>query len=182
MREQCPHALGAEAAEIEVEVAMDRHELADFDAGGEAAFAQPFRRLETGRVVVAGDIEAAQRRGQVEGGEVVGRKPRNHRQGGQHRFEREHGLDAFAGGEDGGGLAEADAVAEQITEGAARIGERRLGRPVRIEPGALDAGDIAIDIGDGGKQSRPDFERSMLVCRGNRPTGDSARRASRAVR
>ena len=57
-----PHALGAETAEIEVEVAIDRHELADFDPGGEAAFVQPFRRLETGRVVVAGDIETEQRR------------------------------------------------------------------------------------------------------------------------
>ena len=63
IREMCPHALGAETAEVEVEVAIDRHELADFDAGGDAAFVQPFRRPETGRVVVAGDIEAAQRAG-----------------------------------------------------------------------------------------------------------------------
>ena len=48
-----------------------------------------------------------------------------------------------------------------MTEGAARIGERRLGRPPWIEPGALDAGDIAVDIGDGSKQRRPAFERSM---------------------
>ena len=122
------HVGGAETAEIEVEVAMDRHEVADIDAGGGAAFVQPVRRLEAGRVVVAGDIETAQRRGQLEGGEVVGREPGDHRQQGQHGFEREHGLDAFAGGEDVGGLAEAHAVAEQMAERPARIGERRLGR------------------------------------------------------
>ena len=38
------------------------------------------RRPETGRVVVSGDIEAAQRRGQIEGGEVVGRERGNDRQ------------------------------------------------------------------------------------------------------
>ena len=127
-RETRAHAVGAETAEIEVEVGMDRDELADIDAGG--AFAQAFRRMATGRVVVAGDIETAQRRGQFEGGEVVGREPGDHRQQRQHGFEREHGLDAFAGGEDVGGVAEADAIAEQMAERAARIGERRFGRTV----------------------------------------------------
>ena len=77
-----PHALGAETAEVEVEVVIDRHEFADFDAGGDDAFVQPLRRPETGRVVVARDIEAAQHpgRGQIEGGEVVGREPGNDRQ------------------------------------------------------------------------------------------------------
>ena len=76
------HAVGAETAQVEVEVAVDRHELVDFDTGGDAVFAQPFRRPETGRVVVAGDIEAAQcrGRGQVEGGEMVG---------GQCRYDRQ---------------------------------------------------------------------------------------------
>ena len=57
-----PHTVGAETAQVEVEVAIDRHELADFDTGGGAAVAQPVGSLETGRVVVAGDIETAQRR------------------------------------------------------------------------------------------------------------------------
>ena len=106
-----------------------------------APFAQPVRGLEAGRIVVARDIEPVQGRGQIEGGKVVGRKPGDHRQTRQHRFEREHGLDAFAGGENVGRLAEAHAVAEQMAEGAARIGKRRLVGPVGIEPGALDAGD-----------------------------------------
>ena len=69
VREMRPHAVGAETAQVEIEVAINRHEFADFDAGGDAAFAQPVGGLETGGVVVAGDIEAAQSRGrgQVEG-------------------------------------------------------------------------------------------------------------------
>ena len=120
------HGDRAETAEVEVEVGMDRHEVADIDAGRLAAFVQPVRRIEAGRIVVARDIEAAQGRGQIEGGEMVGREPGDHRQRGQHGFEREHGLDAFAGGEDVGGFAEAHAVAEQMAERPARIGKRGL--------------------------------------------------------
>src|SRR5205823_957361 len=65
VREMRAHAVGAETAKIEVEVAMDWNELADIDSGG--AFAQPFRRFDAGRVVVAGDIEAAEGRGEIEG-------------------------------------------------------------------------------------------------------------------
>ena len=49
---------GAEMAEIGVEVAVNRHELAHVDPGGFCAFVEPLRCLDTGRVVVAGDIEA----------------------------------------------------------------------------------------------------------------------------
>ena len=79
VREMREQAVGAETAEIEVEVAMDGHELADIEAGGCRSRSR-FGRFETGRVVVAGDIETAQGRGQVEGGEMVGREPGDHRQ------------------------------------------------------------------------------------------------------
>ena len=59
IRQTARACAGAETAEIEVEVGVDRHEVADIDAGG-CPFAQPLRRIETGCVVVAGDIEAAQ--------------------------------------------------------------------------------------------------------------------------
>ena len=45
--------------------------------------------------LVAGDAEPAQRRRQIEGGKMVGRKRRDHRQRGQHRFERRHCRDAL---------------------------------------------------------------------------------------
>jgi hypothetical protein len=51
------------------------------------------------------------------------RKPGDHRHERQHRFEREHRLDAFIGGSDIRDLAEANGVAEQIVERAARIGD-----------------------------------------------------------
>ena len=141
IREMCPHALGAQTAEVEVEVAMDRHELADFDAGGDAAFAQPLFRPETGRVVVAGDIEAAQRRGrgQIEGGEVIGREPGNDRHQGQHRFERQHGLDAFAGGED---VPRLRVVSREISEelGGCLVAEAS-------QTGAIVVGDEGVEVG-----------------------------------
>jgi hypothetical protein len=54
------HAGGAELTKIEVEITIDRHELADLDADGDAALVQAVRRFETGRVIVAGDIKPAQ--------------------------------------------------------------------------------------------------------------------------
>ena len=77
-------------------------------------------------------------------------------------LQREHRFDAFAGGEDVGRLAEAHTIAEQMAEGTARIGERRLVGSPWIEPGALNAGDIAVEVGDGSKQRRPAFERSIV--------------------
>ena len=56
-----------------------------------------------------------------------------------------------------------------MTKGAARIGERRFGCPPWIQPGALNAGDIAVDIGDGSKQRRPGFQRSIAGFRWGRP-------------
>ena len=96
---------------------------------------------------------------------MIGRECRDHRHDRQYRFERQHRLDPFAGNDDprlrGGRLdsAETHTIAEQVTEGAARIGDRRLVRPAAIEPGALNAGDPAAGIGDGGEQRRPRFER-----------------------
>ena len=72
------HGGGAKPAEVEVEVGVHRHKLADLDRV--VAFAQPFERLETGRVVVARDIEPVQRRGQIKGGEVIGGEGGDHGQ------------------------------------------------------------------------------------------------------
>jgi len=98
VRQQRTHGLSAKPAEIEVEVVVHRNELADVDVS--RAFTQAFRRMAAGGVIVAGHVEAAQGRGQLEGGEVVGRETGGHGQARQSGFEREHGLDAFAGGED----------------------------------------------------------------------------------
>ena len=67
---------------------------------------------------------------------MVGRKPGDDRQIGQHRFEREHGLDAFAGRDDAPRLrgvagAGARSAGQEPAEGAAWIGQWRLGGALR---------------------------------------------------
>ena len=81
-----------------------------------------------------------------------------------------YAFDAFAGRHyprlRGGRLrriAEADAVAEKMAEGAARIGDRRLGCAGAVEPAALNAGDRTGGIGDRGQQRRPGFARIRLA-------------------
>jgi preprotein translocase subunit SecF len=49
----------------------------------------------------------------------------------------------------------ARAIAEQMAECAARIGERRLIGTRAVEPGAMHAGNAAVRIGDGSEQSGP---------------------------
>ena len=101
-------------------------------------------------------------RGEIERGEVAGRERGDRRQRRQHRFEGEHRLDAFAGRDRIGPSAKAHAIAEETTEGTARIDNRRFLRILAIEPSALDAGDPAAGVGDGGKQRRPGFARCSL--------------------
>src|SRR3984893_17059683 len=60
-------------------------------------------------------------------------------------------------------LLEAHAVAEQMAERPARIGERCFRRTPRIEPGAQNAGDRAVEAGDCAKQGRPELERSVVA-------------------
>jgi hypothetical protein len=66
------HGGAAQLAKVEIEVGIDRHKLADLDRS--VPFAQAVERLEARRVVIAGDIEPAQIRCEVEGGEVIGRE------------------------------------------------------------------------------------------------------------
>lgn len=78
-------------AQVEIEVAIERRQLADIHA-----FAQPPQRRETRWITVARDIKTAQGWEEIEGGEMIGREPGDQ---GQHGFEWEHGLDVFASGE-----------------------------------------------------------------------------------
>ena len=59
VRRDAPSTPRAEPAEVVVEVATHRHEIADLDARGCAAFVQPFGGHAAGGIVVAGDVEAA---------------------------------------------------------------------------------------------------------------------------
>ena len=123
---------------------------------------------------------------EIEGGEMVGRESGDHRQIGQHRFEREHGLDAFTSGKHVGGTAEAHAMAEQLTERTTRIGERSFRGALAVEPGAMDAGDAAIRVGHGSEQPRPGLASGIAVGaipeRGMKPERRPVERRSDAAR
>ena len=58
---------------------------------------------------------------------------------------------------------EADRVAEKVAHRPARRIDRRLAAPGRIEPGAMRAGDAAVEIGDGGDHRRPGLGRRVCV-------------------
>src|SRR4029077_16574577 len=57
--EMLDHRRRPETTKVEVEIGMDGNEVADVDAGGSTPFVQPVRRIKTGGVVVAGNIETA---------------------------------------------------------------------------------------------------------------------------
>ena len=83
--------------------------------------------------------------------------------------QRQHGLDAFAGHQHVViRHAEANRVAEQVAHRTSRRVDRRLAEPypvkaIRIEPGAVHAGDPAIEVGDAGDHRRPGLGRQVLV-------------------
>ena len=111
------------------------------------------------------DNEQAQRRLQREqdGGEVSGRKRRQHRHAGQDLTGRQHGLDALADGEHLTGGAEADTVPEEVAHRPPRCFDSRLARTVGREPNAMRTGLMAGQIGDGCNERRPDLGGRMLV-------------------
>ena len=90
----------SEAAQIDVEVRIGRLQSADVHALRLDAFAQPGLGSPALGIVVAGDVEAPEPEGQLQGGEVVGREPREHRHLGKDAPEGQHGLEAFADRED----------------------------------------------------------------------------------
>ena len=99
----------------------------------------------------------------------------HHGQGRKQRQQREHGLDALAGGHDAGRLAEAHRVAEEMAHGAARIVNRGLAAAVAGEPGALQAGERAVEVGDSAEKRGPALERRASHPRGNSRRDESAK-------
>ena len=89
----------------------------------------------------------------------------------------------LAGGEDAGRLAEADRVAEQMAHGPARIGERGFAAAVAGETGALQAGELAGEIGDGAEKRGPGLSGARRHRGGNsrRDESEGRARSRRAV-
>ena len=78
---------------------------------------------------------------------------------GHDASERQHGLDAFAGRHDIVRHTETDGVAQEMAHRPSRRVDRRLVPPRWVEPGAMRAGDLAVEIGDGGDHRRPGLGR-----------------------
>src|ERR1700730_5260610 len=111
----CPQGVDAEKPQILIEVAAAWQQCDWLDSACLSACAQGFRSAITGRIVVADDIETAQRCREQDGGEMRSRERGDHRHGRHDTAERQHGLDALAGRHHVARKTEADAVAEEMT-------------------------------------------------------------------
>src|SRR4051794_18218994 len=153
-----------QAAQIVVEVAVHRIEVAHLDdAGRFGSLAQPLRRAGSGGVAVARDVETLHATGQLEGGEVVGRKPGHYRHAGQDGPHGEHRLETLARREQmGRRAAEADAVAELLTQRAARRPDRGEAASQGVEPRAVDADYGPMHVRDRGEERRPGLAWSLV--------------------
>jgi hypothetical protein len=76
--EMCPEDAGPEPADVLVEIAPDRHEIANLDACRAAARVQAAGRHAADGIAVACDIKPREHRGEVEGCEVIGRQRGDH--------------------------------------------------------------------------------------------------------
>ncbi len=103
------------------------------------------------------DIEAAQRGWRPEKCEVIGGQCRGHRHRRQGRAHRQHGLQPLASGHDVLGCAESHPMPGKVAQRSAGRRYRCLVAPGRIEPSAVYARGVAVEVGDGREQRRPDF-------------------------
>ena len=157
-RSEDNETVGAETAQVIVEVAEPRAQHEAGNASRSGAAAEPLDAVPAGRVGIGRDVEAPAVGRQDKAREMIGRGCRGHRQQGHHGAQRGHRLKAFASGHDRDGLVgstpEPDGVAKQMAERATGIGNARLAVAIGIEPGALQAGDAPVEVGDGGDQRR----------------------------
>jgi hypothetical protein len=125
------------------------------DAGAFGALGQSLTGSRALGVAFDGDVETAQCRRERCGGKMVGRAGRDHRQGMHGEAQRQNGLNALAGDESRRRLcraAKADSMAKQRPQSAARCFDRRLVEAIGSEPGAMNRGEDALDVGDGRDQ------------------------------
>ncbi len=149
--------------QVLVEVAQPRRQGKHLNARCFSAFGQCRERHVTRGIGVAGDVKPTQRRREQKGGKVVGRERGGHRHGRQRTAQRQHRLDAFAGGEDVVDRAKADGMAQETAHGPSRRADRRLAEAIRRKPGAMRAGNAIGKIGYGGDHRRPGLNRQTVV-------------------
>ena len=144
----------AEGLQIIVEVFPVRDKQPGRDALGDRPCRECKPRVKAGAVVIAGDVKTLEAFRQKEGAKVRGRQRRNTRKARKNGAQRQHGLDAFASGENDARDAEADPVAMQFAKRFSRLRHIRLAAAVCTKPGAMDARDAAVKIGDAGNERR----------------------------
>ncbi len=122
------------------------------------ATAQRLDTVPASGIRIGSNVETLAAGRRSEGCEVIGGERRDRRHGWHHLGQRQHAFEALAGNHDRDGATdretEVHGIAEQAAQRAARVFDLGLARARRIEPGAMDAGDRAGGIGDGGDQSR----------------------------
>ena len=144
----------AEGLQIIVEVFPVRHEQPDRDALRDRPARERESCVKARAVVIAGDVETLEAVWQAQRAKVRGGQRRNTRKVWKNGAQRQHGLDAFAGGENDARDAEADPVAMQFAKRFSWLRQIRLAAAVCAKPGAMDAGDAAVKIGHAGNERR----------------------------
>ena len=144
-------------AQIVIEIAELRYQRCYSDPEFLRSVSKRLCCCVSGFVAIDGDVEALQFPRQDQCGEVVGRQGGDDRQIGLRGAQGQGALKAFTGDEMISRYADTDAVSEQMTHCLARMVDRSFGGCFRIEPGAMDAGEIAVLIRDFCKKCRPGF-------------------------
>ena len=120
-----------------------------------AAPLQPIGGALAFRVVVLSDEEPRDAGRWSEGAEASGRERGSGDGVRKSRHQGEYGLDALAyKNRTGEGSTEMDGTAVDVPECFAWALDGHFGGPKRVEPGAVDAGDIAVSAGYGGDKGR----------------------------
>ena len=128
----------AEGLQIIVEVFPVRHKQPRRDALRDRPARERKSRVKARAVVIAGDVKTLEAVRQTEGAKVRGGQRRNTRKVRKNSTQRQHGLDAFAGGENDARDAEADPVAMQFAERLSWLRQIRLTAAVCAKPGSAD--------------------------------------------
>ena len=144
----------AEGLQIIVEVFPVRHEQPDRDALRDRPARERKSCVKARAVVIAGDVKTLEAVRQAERAKVRGGQRRNTRKVWKNGAQRQHGLDAFARGENDARDAEADPVAMQFAKRLSWLRQIRLAAAVCAKPGAMHAGDAAVKIGHAGNERR----------------------------
>ena len=124
-----------------------------------ARTASAARSAPSGGIGVRRDIEAAQEGRERDGGEMACGQSCDHRQGGQRATQREDGFDPLARRHDLSDNSEANRMGPDVAERALRVLDRRLAmirrHEIRVEPGTVNAGHPAVEVGDDADQRGP---------------------------